>query len=365
MLTIARPNVERLLNRHRASIVASSRIEARNNSSNGPANSIARIYSSVRSVGRGVARLWQGLSRVRLDRRQLTVITGCDSGLGYGMAVRSAELGSSVVAGVLDAAGPGAQALAGLDGVQVLPLDVTEERSRREFARAVEDTLRDEGLKLHALVNNAGVMVFGLFDWQEPEHIEHQLKVNLVGPQLLTRALLPLIRRNSGARVINVSSHCAKSALPGLAVYASTKAAIETWTCSLRIEFKNFSARAISFVPGSFYTESRIMARQMEYFERMRAAMSDETKAFYGDYFDAYSKSLEPLAVQTRHDLLRNEEILGAFEGALIDRRPSAKYKCEPWRYKIYHAFFEYAPVPVRDRLVERFIQMPKFKRRS
>lgn len=71
---------------------------------------------------------------------------------------------------------------------------------------------------LDTFVNNCGVMVFGESEWFTNNLIEYQINVNLGGTIKLTKKFLPLIRR-SKARVINVTSHCALRALPGLSVY--------------------------------------------------------------------------------------------------------------------------------------------------
>jgi NAD(P)-dependent dehydrogenase (short-subunit alcohol dehydrogenase family) len=53
-------------------------------------------------------------------------------------------------------------------------------------------------LELTALVNNAGVMVFGEFDWQTEDHMKLQLEVNVLGTMRLTRAFIPLLREQKG-----------------------------------------------------------------------------------------------------------------------------------------------------------------------
>lgn len=65
----------------------------------------------------------------------------------------------------------------------------------------------ENGYVFTALVNNAGVMCFGEFEWQTRNLFESQINVNVLGTMRLTKELLPLIRQHRG-RIINITSHC-------------------------------------------------------------------------------------------------------------------------------------------------------------
>lgn len=66
---------------------------------------------------------------------------------------------------------------------------------------------KSKDYQLTALVNNAGMMCIGEYEWQTWSQIEMQLNVNLLGTMRLTKVLLPLIRQHK-ARIINITSHC-------------------------------------------------------------------------------------------------------------------------------------------------------------
>jgi len=102
---------------------------------------------------------------------------------------------------------------------------------------------------LRALVNNAGVMVFGEFEWQTQALMEHQINVNLLGTMRITRELMPILRENR-SRIIVISSHCADEPLPGISIYGATKAALHAWTTSLRVEVGKYGVEVVSFIPG-------------------------------------------------------------------------------------------------------------------
>jgi len=102
---------------------------------------------------------------------------------------------------------------------------------------------------LRALVNNAGIMIFGEFEWQTYGQIEHQVSVNVLGTMRLTQALMPIIRHNR-SRIIVVSSHCAEEPLPGVSIYGATKAAVHAWASSLRVELGKYGIKVVCFIPG-------------------------------------------------------------------------------------------------------------------
>lgn len=58
--------------------------------------------------------------------------------------------------------------------------------------------------------------------------------------------------KNISGRLVNISSHCALSSLPGIAVYGGSKAAVENWSESLRVEQKKYDVDVVTFIPGNF-----------------------------------------------------------------------------------------------------------------
>lgn len=105
--------------------------------------------------------------------------------------------------------------------------------------------------ELRALVNNAGVMIFGEFEWQLARQARHQVEVNVLGTMSVTRKLLPQLRKHK-SRIINVTSHCALASLPGLSIYGATKAALLGWSDSLRVELAKYGVSVVNFIPGMF-----------------------------------------------------------------------------------------------------------------
>ncbi|XP_014474801.1 PREDICTED: estradiol 17-beta-dehydrogenase 2 [Dinoponera quadriceps] len=263
--------------------------------------------------------------REELNAQRLIVITGCDSGLGYSLALHCQTFGATVMAGVLN---PDGQAAKNLTESKVIVhrLDITDEESIRRFGQHVEILCNEKNHDLYALINNAGVMIFGEFHWQTEHQVKYQVAVNLVGTMRITQALMSVILSNK-SRIIIISSHCAEEFLPGLSVYGATKAALRAWSISLRVELAKYGVKVISFIPGNFTGESNIMARQRQYFSEMQQSMKPESMVFYNDYFSRYVEYYSSVARQDDLKRVTNSSIYEIFDKALLNVNPSAVYK--------------------------------------
>lgn len=141
-------------------------------------------------------------------------------------------------------------------------------------------------------MNNAGVMVFGEFEWQLDDQIRSQLEVNVLGTMSITRQLMPLLRRDSG-RLVNVVSHCALEGLPGLGAYSASKAALLAWSDALRRELRKYGVEVVSFVPGELYSELRTYSsfsqRRFSLHVFRFSMLQKRTCVFYSTFFAFFS----------------------------------------------------------------------------
>ncbi|KAH8384045.1 hypothetical protein KR009_011828 [Drosophila setifemur] len=311
-----------------------------------------------------------GRKHLKVDSRHVVLITGCDSGLGHSLAVYCHDaLHMTVVSCCHNLESEGAKLLQerspskdGESRMHTLELDLLEPDSIRLVHRQLRDLLaQNPRYQLKALVNNAGVMCFGEFEWQLPEQIELQINCNLLGTLRLTRELLPLLRQQRG-RIINVTSHCGLQALPALGPYAASKAALRFWNDSLRVELQQYGMEVVNFVPGSFVLDSNIAARQQQHAQKMREAFSEEQHALYDSYFEAFNAYLKALSGFKPPNRLKNESLLAKFQDALISSQPLSIYIEEPWRYRIYRWLFGICPTPLVDWLTVRFCSLPTYE---
>ncbi|XP_055678688.1 D-beta-hydroxybutyrate dehydrogenase, mitochondrial [Lutzomyia longipalpis] len=306
------------------------------------------------------------VKRKVFTRSSVILITGCDSGLGYNLARKCHAMNMTVVAGVLNPTSQGAKNLCLFPSNEMIvtQLDLLRGETISQAHRIVRELLsRWPDGQFYGLVNNAGVMVFGEFEWQTSEIFRKQIEVNLLGTMIITHTFLPLLRKHQ-ARIVNITSHCGHQPLPGLAPYAASKAALVSWTEVLRVEMKKFGVNVVEFIPGSFVTGSNIAAGQKEAASAMQAAFTEEQEALYGDYFQRYNDYLGCIDDMRNALAESHPKLIETFEEALRAERPKAKYQVEPFRYFFYHWLFRLSPtVWLRDYFVEKFMNMPQFER--
>ena len=179
------------------------------------------------------------------------LITGGGSGIGRGLAEAWQAAGNQVIiAGrrkeVLEAT------VAANPGMKYLTLDIEDPAAIKAFAAQVEA----EYPKLNVLVNNAGIMrMENVLEEQNLDDAEAIVTTNLLGPIRLTAALLPLLKKQAKSTVINVSSGLAFVPLALTPTYCATKAAIHSYTCSLRYQLKDTTTEVLEIVPPYVQTD--------------------------------------------------------------------------------------------------------------
>ncbi|KAK4053125.1 NADPH-dependent 1-acyl dihydroxyacetone phosphate reductase [Microbotryomycetes sp. JL201] len=131
--------------------------------------------------------------------------------------------------------------------VTKLELDVLSDDSVKQCVSTALDKLG----KIDILVNNAGAGGTGALLDFKPEDMRQTYEANVFGVARVTQAVVPhMIKRKSGL-VVNIGSIVGNIATPWAGVYASSKAALHSWTEALRMEVKNFGIDVMLVAPGS------------------------------------------------------------------------------------------------------------------
>jgi uncharacterized oxidoreductase len=134
-----------------------------------------------------------------------------------------------------------------------LTLDIESPAAIRAFAVRVEA----EFPSVNVLINNAGIMRAEKLFAQQPDLADAEaiITTNLLGPIRLTAALLPLLQRQGHSTIMNVSSGLAFLPLVLTPTYCATKAAIHSYTLSLRYQLKNTATEVLELIPPYVATD--------------------------------------------------------------------------------------------------------------
>ncbi|SFR02815.1 Short-chain dehydrogenase [Lentzea waywayandensis] len=177
--------------------------------------------------------------------RPVALVTGASSGIGEAAALALAGKGFQVIGTSRDTS-----RLTSGGGVTFLDLDVTSDES---VNGVVEQVVARFG-RLDVLVNNAGVGANGAAEEISVGQAQRVFDVNVFGLMRMTRAVLPHMRARGAGRIINVSSVGGFVPNPFMAIYVSTKHAVEGYSESLDHEVREYGVRVLRVQPGPINT---------------------------------------------------------------------------------------------------------------
>ena len=170
------------------------------------------------------------------------VVTGGNSGIGYATARKLKELGAAVmITGRNPQAVDQAATELGVLGV------VADQANLRDIDRLVERA-KDEFGRVDVLFINAGVAAFAPVEHLTEEQFDTTMNVNFKGALFTLQKFLPILR--DGASVINLSSINAYTGMPNTAIYAASKAALNSLTRTAAFELASRKIRVNSVNPG-------------------------------------------------------------------------------------------------------------------
>lgn len=210
----------------------------------------------------------------------LVVVTGASQGIGAQIARDLDLAGHQVMLCGRNASNMKKRAQELLNPSFTQVCDFMNPHSIQELAAQVEEICQKNKLVLKALVHNAGVFIPAAFEESTPEDWARQFQVNFFAPLQLTKELAPLIKSSSSV-IVNISSTLGKKPIPNTALYSASKAAMNSWSQSLALEWAKDGVRVAGICPGivdtpihSFFSEpethsSRIQAHKAQPLGRM------------------------------------------------------------------------------------------------
>ena len=182
---------------------------------------------------------------------KVILVTGAGRGLGTDIVREALAAGHQVVATgrrpeEVEKTLGGPQ-----DNLLVTKLDVTSLADAEAAAQAAVDRFG----RIDVLINNAGNFFAGYFEEITPAQMRQQIETNLFGPMNVTRAVLPVLRKQRAGHVITLSSSAGIIGQEFCVAYASSKFAVEGWMESLRYDLEPYGIRTTVVEPGFFRTE--------------------------------------------------------------------------------------------------------------
>jgi NAD(P)-dependent dehydrogenase (short-subunit alcohol dehydrogenase family) len=213
--------------------------------------------------------------------KRVWLITGAGRGMGADFAKAALAAGHAVVATGRNSDAV-SRALGKSNDLLSVTLDVTNLADAEAAARAAVDRFG----RIDVLVNNAASFYAGYFEELTPEQFERQLSVSLIGPMNVTRAVLPLMRKQRSGHIISISSSAGLAAGYDFAsAYAASKFGLEGWMESLQAEVAPFGITTTIVNPGFFRTE--LLTDQSTTYAKPSIADYDERRGPLVEYWKA------------------------------------------------------------------------------
>jgi NAD(P)-dependent dehydrogenase (short-subunit alcohol dehydrogenase family) len=228
------------------------------------------------------------------------VVTGASTGIGRATVKVLRARGFHVFAGVRQLADAEELKREFSLGVTPLVFDVTDRPAIFRASEQVHAALGAEPLS--GLVNNAGIAVPGLLLMMQPQEVEHQLAVNVMGTLNVTQAFAPLLGARPGfrgrpGRIVMMSSVGGTSATPFLGAYNTSKFALEGMSEALRRELMRYGVDVLVIAPGAVKTpiwgKSQVLS-EPRYAEGPYAGALEKMRALVRD---SAATGLEPEAI--------------------------------------------------------------------
>ena len=209
--------------------------------------------------------------------KNVALVTGSSSGIGFETALLLARNGFHTYASMRNLEkSKGITQITSKEKLplQVVQLDVNDDASVKEAV----DKIESEQGRINVLVNNAGYVLLGPAEQLSIKEFKEQFETNLFGVIRVMQVVLPIMRRQRGGTIVNISSSAGRIGLPLNSAYVSSKFALEGLTESISYELEQFGIRVVLIEPGFIRTnlinssnsEKRALDPSSPYFSLMQ-----------------------------------------------------------------------------------------------
>ena len=221
--------------------------------------------------------------------RQVALITGCSSGIGYETALMLARKGFHTFATMRNT--KKSEPLEKIIEKEKLPLNILELDVNDDAS--VQNTIhhiKTEAKRIDVLINNAGYGLVGFFEDLTLDEIKKQFETNFFAVLNITKKIVPIMRVQKSGTIINISSGAGQVGFPGISAYVSTKFAIEGFSESLMYELFPFGIKVIIIEPGVIKTN---------FFRN--CIVSERAKKMNSPYFQSLDKIQKNIELMQEH----------------------------------------------------------------
>jgi NAD(P)-dependent dehydrogenase (short-subunit alcohol dehydrogenase family) len=255
-------------------------------------------------------------------------ITGAGRGMGVDIAKAALAAGNEVVA-TGRSTDKVAEALGESGNLLIVKLDITKPADAESAARAAVEKFG----RIDVLVNNAANFYAGFFEELTPEQMERQITTSLIGPMNVTRAVLPVMRKQRSGLIMTISSTAGLTGFEFGTAYAASKFGLEGWMQSLQAEVEPFGIDTITVNPGFFRTElltegsTNFAEPTIEDYNERRAKQMEFWKGYNGQQSGDPAKLAQALITISSQDKPPRRFIAGADAVEIAEKAASTLHQ--------------------------------------
>jgi NAD(P)-dependent dehydrogenase (short-subunit alcohol dehydrogenase family) len=183
--------------------------------------------------------------------QKIAIVTGSSSGMGFETSLILARNGFYTYATMRKLEGEGSNQLTDITKnenlpLQVIRLDVNDDKSVKDAI----DAIVKEKDRIDVVVNNAGYDLMGALEETSMEELKGQFETNLFGAVRVIQAVIPIMRKQGGGTIVNITSLGGRISFPLNSAYHATKFALEGLSESIQYELEPFGIKIIVIEPG-------------------------------------------------------------------------------------------------------------------
>jgi NAD(P)-dependent dehydrogenase (short-subunit alcohol dehydrogenase family) len=248
--------------------------------------------------------------------QKVAIVTGSSSGMGFETSLILARNGFYTYATMRKLEGEGSKQLTDITKnenlpLQVIRLDVNDDKS----VKYAIDAIVKEKDRIDVVVNNAGYDLMGALEETSMEELKGQFETNLFGAIRVMQAVIPIMRKQVGGTIVNITSLGGRISFPLNSAYHATKFALEGLSESIQYELEPFGIKIIVIEPGG--VGSNFMKNL-----KMASKASDPSNSPYGSIQNSISEYFKQWMQNTIHP----SEVAKVIIHAVTSDNPEFRY---------------------------------------